>query len=338
MKSLQWFFHPLYSLPTFASEINHRAMKQVIISTSSLNSYGSRVLTSGVDLSQYQRNPVLLWMHRRYGREDMPIGRIENIRVEGDKIIGTPVFDESDEFAMKIANKWENDMLRMASAGLTVIELSDDPALLLPGQTRMTISKSKLDEVSIVDIGANDDALAVELYNQDGKRITLGKGEESADIPLIQLKQQVSPITNETMNEQIALALGLPTTASEAEVISAIAQLKKRVDEANSLQQSIIQEQISDAIQCGKITESQREHYSKIGAALGGEMLRQTLANIQAGKRPSSIIQPQDGPTPTQFKKLSDVPTDELEQLRKNDYPTYARLYKAEFGVEVPQY
>lgn len=315
-------------------------MKQVIISTSSLNSYGSRVLTSGVDLSQYKRNPVLLWMHRRYSREDMPIGRIDDIRIDGDKIIGTPIFDETDEFARKIASKWEQGILRMASAGLTIVELSDDPAYLLPGQTRMTISKSKLDEVSIVDIGANDDALAVELYNQAGQRVTLGAGEESPDIPLINLNKTISPNKSIKMNEQIALALGLPTTASEVEVASAIAQLKKRADEADSLQKTIIQEQISEAIQCGKITESQREHYTKIGATLGGEMLRQTLANIPSGKRPSSLIHPQSGATsmPTQYSKLSDVPVSELEQMRKDDYAQYARLYKAEFGIDVPKY
>ena len=131
--------------------------KEVIISTSGLNCYGSRVLTSGIDLTQYQKNPVLLWMHRRsYNGKDMPIGRMENLRIDGDRLIGTPVFDENDEFAKQIASKWENGFLRMASAGIEIVETSDAPEHLLQGQTRATITRCKLEEVSIVDIGGND--------------------------------------------------------------------------------------------------------------------------------------------------------------------------------------
>lgn len=69
-------------------------MKEVIISTEAVNSYGTRVLTSGIDLSQYERNPVLLWMHRRaWNGKAMPIGRIENLRVEDGKLIGTPHYN-----------------------------------------------------------------------------------------------------------------------------------------------------------------------------------------------------------------------------------------------------
>ena len=158
-------------------------MNKAVISTSSLNSYGTRVLTSGIDIEHYKRNPVLLYMHRRGGIEDAPIGKIENIRIEGDKLVWELVFDEKDEVGRKIAQKWQDGFLRMVSAGLTIIELSDDPKYLLPGQRRMTITKSKLDEVSVVDIGANDDALA--LYNAEGSRITLSQGDNIPELPLL---------------------------------------------------------------------------------------------------------------------------------------------------------
>jgi len=147
-------------------------MKEVIISTEAVNSYGTRVLTSGIDLSQYERNPVLLWMHRRaWNGKDMPIGRMENLRVEDGKLIGTPVFDQADDFAKQIESKWENGFLRMASAGLEPQETSPDPALVLPGQTRETVTRCKLVEVSIVDIGSNDDAL--QLCGADAKLLKL---------------------------------------------------------------------------------------------------------------------------------------------------------------------
>ena len=37
--------------------------KRVRITNDSLNSYGTRVLTAGMNVEQYQRNPVLLYMH-----------------------------------------------------------------------------------------------------------------------------------------------------------------------------------------------------------------------------------------------------------------------------------
>lgn len=107
--------------------------KEVVISTSVVNSYGCRVLTEGIDLRQYRRNPVLLWMHRRsFDRDAMPIGRIENLRVDGDRLIGTPVFDQKDEFAKKIEGKWEDGFLRMASAGIEVVEVSNAPSMSSP--------------------------------------------------------------------------------------------------------------------------------------------------------------------------------------------------------------
>ena len=74
-----------------------RMSKEAIITSSRLNCYGTRVLTEGVDTEQYEKNPILLYMHRRGSRSDMPIGVIENLRREGDFIYGTPKFDELTE-------------------------------------------------------------------------------------------------------------------------------------------------------------------------------------------------------------------------------------------------
>ena len=90
--------------------------KEVVISNSKLNSYGFRVLTEGIDTTQYARNPILLWMHNRPVRgttdEVLPIGRMENLRIDGDNLIGTPIFDE------KLASgQWTADeIIKVASA------------------------------------------------------------------------------------------------------------------------------------------------------------------------------------------------------------------------------
>ncbi len=164
-------------------------MKEAIISTGRLNCYGSRILTSGIDITQYSKNPILCWMHQRplYDRESLPIGRMENLRIEGDCLIGTPVFDLSDEFAKKISEKWDKGFLKMVSAGIEILDTSLDQQYLVPGQSRATITKCKLDEVSIVDIGANDDAL--QLYNKEGALLKLSTGEADNILPLVGIKE-----------------------------------------------------------------------------------------------------------------------------------------------------
>ena len=322
--------------------------KEVIISTSGLNCYGSRVLTSGIDLTQYQKNPVLLWMHRRsYNGKDMPIGRMENLRIDGDRLIGTPVFDENDEFAKQIASKWENGFLRMASAGIEIVETSDAPEHLLQGQTRATITRCKLEEVSIVDIGGNDEAL--QLYGTDGKLMTLASGENCDHLPLLLNKEHAEGTApeasfnnqnnNNSMNKEILQLLGLSETASEQEAVNALRLLKEKADKAESLQLASINALVDGAVADKRITADKKEHFVNLGKSSGIEALRTTLELMLPQRQPTEVIhqttdQPAGGEHKT-YAKLSDDPASEIPSLKESNPTEYARLYKAEYGVEV---
>jgi len=313
-----------------------------------LNCYGSRVLTSGIDLTQYQKNPVLLWMHRRsYNGKDMPIGRMENLRIDGDRLIGTPVFDENDEFAKQIASKWENGFLRMASAGIEIVETSDAPEHLLQGQTRATITRCKLEEVSIVDIGGNDEAL--QLYGTDGKLMTLASGENCDHLPLLLNKEHAEGTApdasfnnqnnNNSMNKEILQLLGLSETASEQEAVNALRLLKEKADKAESLQLASINALVDGAVADKRITADKKEHFVNLGKSSGIEALRTTLELMQPQRKPTEVIhqttdQPAGGEHKT-YAKLSDVPASEIPSLKESNPTEYARLYKAEYGVEV---
>lgn len=314
-------------------------MKEVIISTSSLNSYGSRVLTEGIDTTQYAKNPILLWMHQRpMGDGPLPLGHVENLRTDGDALIGTPVFDLGDSFASEIARKWEQGDLKMVSAGLEIVATSDDPADLLPGQTRPTITKSKLVEVSIVDIGANDDAL--QLYSDCGTMVALGAGMDCEVLPFL----SYSTPTEVYMKEEILTALGLAEDASEQDVLEAVQTLKAQAEEletlraeAEALRLSNLNALIDAAVREKRVGEGQRQTLLLIGEKAGAETLRETLSLLQPLKRPSDLITPQNGSARTRYEKLYQVPTEELEQLRTEDPQEYARLYKATYGVELPK-
>ena len=315
-------------------------IKEVVINNSKLNSFKFRVLTAGIDTAQYQRNPILLWMHRRPSKEDniLPIGRVENLRVEGDSLIGTPVFDENDEFAKKIKAKWDSGFLRMVSAGLDPVETSTDPALMLEGQKKATITKSRLVEVSIVDIGANDDAIV--LY-KDGNSINLSLDTNFLNLPETALNNNL----NEKEMKIIALKLGLPETASEADILTKIGSLQTEAAAAAALKAEIDRQrdaavagEVDNAVKLKKITADKKEHFIALGKTAGLESLKITLEMLSPSVKPTDIIQPgaggNSGGAASGYKKLSDVPADKRIELRENDLETYKALYKAEYGME----
>lgn len=327
--------------------------KEVIISTSGLNCYGGRMLTSGIDLTQFQKNPLLLWMHRRsFDRDAMPIGRIDNLRTDGDRLIGTPVFDQNDEFAKKIESKWENGFLRMASAGIEIIETSDAPEHLLQGQTRRTITRCRLEEVSIVDMGGNDEAL--QLYDRSGKVLKLAAGEDNDALPLLAPEKKDDPSgtapdgkdnnqtnkSTQSMNKEILQLLGLSETATEQEAVGALRLLKEKADKVETLQLASITAVVDGAIAEKRITADKKEHFVNIGKAAGIDSLRTTLSLMQPVRKPTEVIRQTDAPRddePKTYAKLSDVPADQLEKLREERPQDYERLYKAEYGHDIPK-
>lgn len=312
--------------------------KEAIISSSRLNCYGTRVLTEGGDLEQYRKNPTLLYMHRRGSRNDMPIGIIENLRVEGDFIYGTPKFDTDTEEEKIIAAKWDRGTLRMLSAGIEILEWSEDPQYLVQGQTRPTIVKWKLEEVSVVDIGANDDALQLAQLYKDGKPLTLAMGEENEHLPLLNANTAVSMEdgeaekiqTNKTtfqMNK-ILLKLGLPTNATEDAVVQ---QIEALMNENKQLRLAAINDAVAAAIAEHRITEAQKAHFVNLGEKVGIEELRNTLSCFQPVTKPTDVIRQR---TEHAELKWENCTPEQLEKLRNENRQEYCKLYKEHYGVE----
>lgn len=133
--------------------------KSFVLSDESINDRGYRIITNGINLDRFKKNPIMLWMHRRDDGWDLtqvlPIGIWENIRKEDGKLLADPKFDENDKFAQLIKSKVENDLIRGCSSGINPVEFSSDPKDLEKGQTRATITKCELYEASIVDLPSN---------------------------------------------------------------------------------------------------------------------------------------------------------------------------------------
>lgn len=149
-----------------------KGSKSFVLSSEGINSYGFRILTSGGDLAQFQKNPVMLFNHVRWGSDyNGPVGKWLNIRQENNQWIADSDFDLKDAKADILAGKVDDDYLKAASFGIKILELSSDPAMMLEGQEFATVTKWKAIEASICDIPSNDDSLV--LYDQDDKVIDL---------------------------------------------------------------------------------------------------------------------------------------------------------------------
>lgn len=182
-----------------------------VINTENVNEYKYRILTDGIDYTQYLRNPVVLYLHERDSFKNKGgevIGRCVKLFVQDKKLIATIEFDENDEFSKRIADKVAGGFIRMASMYADVVAASSEPELVIEGQLYETVTKCKLVEISIVPIGGNDDALKL---SKKGGEVKLNKLN----------------IKNEDMElKTIALALGKPADTSENVLLDTIAQVK----------------------------------------------------------------------------------------------------------------
>ena len=309
---------------------------RVRLTNDSLNSYGTRVLTDGLDIEQYNRNPVLLWMHYR----GQVIGTVTDIQKEHGEITGLLNFDEASELSQRCKKQWEFGSLRMVSVGIDILEWSDDPNLAVEGQTMATITKSKLTEVSVVDIGANDDAIRL---NYQGQQLNLSAGG-ACPLPSLynQSNQPQSTYPTEMDTKVLALKLGLPEGADETAIYAKIDEIKATSAEVETLRaekEAVIQREV-EALVDGAVAEKKielkmRDHFIELGRSLGAESLRTTLQAMSPREKLSATLNSSgQAVQPKTYAKLSDVPSEELMQLRESDPDHYKQLYKAEYGID----
>ena len=312
---------------------------QFIINTENVNSYGYRILTDGIDYTQYMRNPIVLFMHERgvntYKGSEV-IGRCTRLYKEGSTLIAEVEFDEQDEFAKKIAGKVERGYIRMASMFAEIKEVSTQPQHILEGQVYETVTACKLVEISIVDIGGNDNALKL---SKDGKPF--------------QLKKIVTNTSNNMDIKVIALALGMGENVKEEAVLSAlhnlkaakekaeteVVALKKTINETRTAEATTL---VDKAISLGLIPEALKESQlkqfeadfdgqkavlSKLVADKEAENTQQGKANtvrevvLGAGAKPT-------GTADESFDYLQKKNPERLRAIRDKEPEEYARLAK----------
>lgn len=237
--------------------------KKFILSTSGLNSYGFRILTEGADLEQFKKNPVMLFNHNRDAQDYTgPVGRWNNIAIEGDSITAESDFDMNDAKATALADKVQHGFLRAASFGIKILETSDDTALMLPGQLLPTVTKWKAVEASVCDIPSNDDSLI--LYNANDERIELTQQA------LVNFFAPPAAQNNNDMEllRQVNEILKLSADTNAATALNALHELHARHEqmkaEKTALHEELVDGILQLAIEQKRISAAQKPIYAEL--------------------------------------------------------------------------
>ena len=140
---------------------DHETLENVYSATifaNELSRDGLSVDIDGMDFSNYQKNPVVLFAHDFSGRTEsggLPIGRTLRLeRTPDGRIRAEFEFLSGDPFADRVRNAWNRGFLRGASIGWRAIEARPNER-----GRGVRIVRSELIEWSIVAVPADPDAL-----------------------------------------------------------------------------------------------------------------------------------------------------------------------------------
>ena len=91
-----------------------------VAATEGVKRDGIDLRMQGAELERFRANPVILFGHNAWGRQNLPIGRADNVGVEGDALKMDITFDQDDEFALSVERKIRNGFLNAVSIGFDV--------------------------------------------------------------------------------------------------------------------------------------------------------------------------------------------------------------------------
>lgn len=322
-----------------------KAISFVLNDESKKNMYGYRLRNKDINLDRFQANPVLLYMHRR----GEVIGKVNNLRIEGSKLLGDPEFDMGDPRAAEIAGKVERGYLKAASIWVSP---GDDVKLVEAADGVLELKPVDLMEVSIVDIPANSGTIRLcspdgEPMEGDSLRTFLSALPNDKPV-VIQKQSKMSNLLKLNAASLAVLAVhGLKDGDDAEEVNAAISKLSAALEAEKTghrlekeareaLEKKISDERATElsaaldqAIADGKLTVDDRADYEELAKANHalamkqlGRLQAKTILNTQLGTRGTETAgMPKDA---DEFQKLSAE-----AQLRfKNEHPAaYQQLF-----------
>jgi hypothetical protein len=240
-----------------------------IVSDQSVNCYGFILLTGGIDIEGFKKNPIMLYNHINEESPSDAIGVWENLRVESTQLLADAVIDPDDEFSSKVLAKVNKGILKAASVRFDFD--FEDVVLGMQGFENVpVITKCKLSEISICPVPGNSNA--VRLF-ANGERIT----DESKATAFLnnKLKPEIINPMKKIALFASALGLALSENTSEDHILEAVNSLKAdrdalklKNDEYLKKFEKIEEQKVTDLIEKGvkegKLKADQKDHFTKL--------------------------------------------------------------------------
>jgi hypothetical protein len=134
---------------------------EVVISTADIDRQGESINQEGWDLSNYLKNPVVLWGHDYYS---LPIGICESIAIIDGKLVARGRFapEAANPFAQQVRRLYDAGIVRATSVGLIVLEMEGH-----------IVTKAELLEFSFVPVPANPYALSLSKAKELGLNLEM---------------------------------------------------------------------------------------------------------------------------------------------------------------------
>ena len=199
--------------------------KEFLLTDETVNCYGYRLLTSGLQLDRFDP-PIGVFMH---DREKGVAVKWTDLTVRDGALYGKPVVDETrfPDLAQQIIDGF----YAAASVGhIVALEWSDEPEMKLEGQTGPTVTKWFPRECSIVDIPGNYNAVAQDKLFDEGDNVLL---DLSDNLNTLNFMEKPAILV------EALLALSLPNLAADAtpeQALEVIRELAAKASKADGLE------------------------------------------------------------------------------------------------------
>ena len=323
--------------------------KSFVLSDSSVNKYGMRLMTDGYLMDEFLKNPIGYYGHKK---DEGVLIKWEDIQLDGDKVIGTPVINLGHPRAARTIQEVEEGFLNAASAGKLVImeyHLDDNPEDA--EEPIIVVTKWYNKEYSLVDIPGNRNALTANMELVDGDDNEFKISDiRNAHIENLKNSNKMKKVTLELTPALMGL-LNLSDDKATAEAV--IAGIQDLSDENGKL--TVAKNTAEAALKSERETTAKARIAAVLDKGLADGKLnvatRKTLEKQYGLDRVTELEElisdmPKyqsltdrlaDGDFP---KELSDKSYDELHKMGKiadvrDKYPEkYKALYKAKYGRE----
>lgn len=324
-----------------------RTIRNVVVSTGAKNRNGWAIKSTSIDLTNYRKNPILLWNHENddWGHidPDIVIGTCA-VRVEGENLVADLTFEDgvTNPLAEKIYRKMLAKTIRATSIGFqrteSHLELNAD------GKLDFVIDAGELLEISVTIIPANPDSVQASItsaiasiHPEWGKEDSMNKvfaalmvalclpetaDEKTALGAVENLQASQKTLKDLTGKDNPAEAAGVVAAwkAGAEQAQASLAELAKLKQETAEAKRASL---ISDGMKAGKILPPQ-ENWAK---TLPIETLQAYLDNTP------SLVPPTVTPPPTvaagAHKPWAEMTTAEKHRLGNDDPETFAALQAA---------